>query len=67
MSDSKFMALYGDHYIAEGVLKKIINKHREGEVAVTSLLVDDPSQYGAFALEGDYIRKVVEKSDLIAT
>jgi bifunctional UDP-N-acetylglucosamine pyrophosphorylase/glucosamine-1-phosphate N-acetyltransferase len=61
VGDSQFMALYGDHYIAEGVLKKIMNKHREGEVAVTSLLVDDPSQYGAFELDGDYIRKVVEK------
>ena len=61
VGDSRFMALYGDHYIAEGVLKKIKNDHREGEVAVTSLLVDDPSQYGAFALEGEYIKKVVEK------
>jgi UDP-N-acetylglucosamine diphosphorylase/glucosamine-1-phosphate N-acetyltransferase len=61
VGNSQFMALYGDHYISEGVLKKITNDHREGEVAVTSLLVDDPSQYGAFALEGEYIKKVVEK------
>ena len=57
----KFMALYGDHYIAESVLKKIKDNHREGEVAVGALLVDDPSQYGAFELDGDYIKRVVEK------
>lgn len=58
---SRFMALYGDHYIAKDILKKIKEDHKEGEVAVASLLVDDPSQYGAFALDGDYIKKVVEK------
>lgn len=61
VGESQFMALYGDHYIAEDVLKKIKNEHREGEVAVASMPVDDPSQYGAFALEGEYIKRVVEK------
>ncbi|TFH12140.1 glucose-1-phosphate thymidylyltransferase [Candidatus Bathyarchaeota archaeon] len=61
VEDSEFMALYGDHYLAEGVLKRLREQHKAGEVTVSSLLVDDPSQYGAFALEGDYIKKVVEK------
>jgi bifunctional UDP-N-acetylglucosamine pyrophosphorylase/glucosamine-1-phosphate N-acetyltransferase len=61
VGEDQFMALYGDHYIAEGVLKKIKDNHREGEVAVGALLVDDPSQYGAFKLDGEYIKKVVEK------
>ena len=61
VGESQFMALYGDHYIANGVLKKIKENHSEGEVAVGSLLVDDPSQYGAFELDGEYIKKVVEK------
>jgi len=61
VNENQFLALYGDHYLAKGVLKKIINEHREGEVAVTALLVDDPSQYGAFDVEGDYIKKIVEK------
>jgi bifunctional UDP-N-acetylglucosamine pyrophosphorylase/glucosamine-1-phosphate N-acetyltransferase len=61
VGESRFMALYGDHYIAAGVLKKIRENHREGEVAVASLLVEDPSQYGAFELDGEYIKRVVEK------
>lgn len=61
VGEDQFMALYGDHYIAEGVLKKIKKNHREGEVAVGALLVDDPSQYGAFKLDGEYIKQVVEK------
>ena len=61
VGDSDFMALYGDHYIAEDVLKKLREHHKSGEATVSALLVDDPSQYGAFALEGDYIKEVVEK------
>jgi UDP-N-acetylglucosamine diphosphorylase/glucosamine-1-phosphate N-acetyltransferase len=61
VGNSHFMALYGDHFIAEGVLNEIKRSYTEGEVTVGSLLVDDPSQYGAFSLEGEYIKKVVEK------
>ncbi|MGW8180688.1 MAG: sugar phosphate nucleotidyltransferase, partial [bacterium] len=61
VGDSDFMALYGDHYLAEGVLKKLREQHKEGEATVSALLVEDPSQLGAFALDGDYITKVVEK------
>jgi len=57
----EFMGLYGDHYLAEGTLKKIVEAHRPGEVTVGALEVDDPSQYGAFALEGDIVKRVVEK------
>jgi UDP-N-acetylglucosamine diphosphorylase/glucosamine-1-phosphate N-acetyltransferase len=57
----EFMGLYGDHYLAEGTLKTIISAHKEGEVTVAALEVDDPSRYGAFALEGDIVKRVVEK------
>ncbi|TRO52238.1 glucose-1-phosphate thymidylyltransferase, partial [Candidatus Bathyarchaeota archaeon] len=61
VGENEFMALYGDHYIAEGVLKRLKAQHKTGEATVSALLVDDPSQYGAFAIEEDYIKKVVEK------
>jgi bifunctional UDP-N-acetylglucosamine pyrophosphorylase/glucosamine-1-phosphate N-acetyltransferase len=61
VGDSQFMALYGDHYLGEGVLKKLRKSHKEGEVTVSALIVEDTSQYGAFALDGEYIKKVVEK------
>ncbi|MCW4051485.1 MAG: sugar phosphate nucleotidyltransferase [Candidatus Bathyarchaeota archaeon] len=61
VNGDKFLALYGDHYYAEGTLKRLVESHREGEVTVSALQVEDPSQYGAFALEGDIIKQVVEK------
>jgi len=56
-----FLGLYGDHYLSEGALRKVSEAHREGEVTVAALKVKDPSQYGAFALEGDMVKRVVEK------
>jgi UDP-N-acetylglucosamine diphosphorylase/glucosamine-1-phosphate N-acetyltransferase len=60
-ADDEFIGLYGDHYLAEGTLKRIISAHKVGEVTVAALEVKDPSQYGAFALEGDLVKRVVEK------
>jgi bifunctional UDP-N-acetylglucosamine pyrophosphorylase/glucosamine-1-phosphate N-acetyltransferase len=56
-----FLGLYGDHYLSEGTLRRIRKAHREGEVTVGALEVADPSQYGAFALDGDRVTRVVEK------
>jgi len=61
VNDEEFMGLYGDHYVAEGVLKRIRMSHKKGEVTAASIIVEDPSQYGAFKLEGEYIKQVVEK------
>jgi bifunctional UDP-N-acetylglucosamine pyrophosphorylase/glucosamine-1-phosphate N-acetyltransferase len=58
---NSFVALYGDHYLSEGTLKKIKKTHREGEATIAALKVNDPSQYGAFKIEEDRIIKVVEK------
>ncbi len=63
VGSNEFMALYGDHYLDEGVLRELVEAHREGEVTASALQVDDPSQYGAFGLSGDLITKVVEKPD----
>jgi len=60
---TEFMALYGDHYLSEGVLKRLVETHKEGEVTASALKVEDPSQYGAFGLKGDLITKVVEKPE----
>jgi bifunctional UDP-N-acetylglucosamine pyrophosphorylase/glucosamine-1-phosphate N-acetyltransferase len=61
VGDNQFMGLYGDHYLAEGVLKKVRKNHSEGEVGVSALLVDDPSQFGVLEIDGEFITKVVEK------
>ena len=63
VGNSEFMALYGDHYLEEGTLKRLVEAHRDGEVTVSALKVEDPSQYGAFGLDGEFITKVVEKPE----
>ena len=61
VGDSSFVALYGDHYLSEGAVKRLLKAHREGEATVSSTQVDDPSMYGTFGLDEDIITKVVEK------
>jgi UDP-N-acetylglucosamine diphosphorylase/glucosamine-1-phosphate N-acetyltransferase len=61
VGDNDFLALYGDHYLKEGVLKRIKDAHIGGEATVAVLKVEDPSQYGAFAFNGEKISKIVEK------
>ncbi len=61
VAGEEFLGLYGDHYISGGTLKRIVGAHREGEATVAALQVEDPSQYGAFALDGDLVKRVVEK------
>ncbi len=63
VGNSEFMALYGDHYLSEGVLRHLREAHREGEVTASALKVEDPSQYGAFGVSGDLITEVVEKPE----
>ena len=63
VGNNAFMALYGDHFLGEGVLKRLVEAHRDGEVTASALLVEDPSQYGAFGLDGELITKVVEKPE----
>ena len=58
---NSFLCLYGDHYIEEGAIKKLIDARQEEEATVASIKVEDPSQYGAFELKGEKITRVVEK------
>jgi UDP-N-acetylglucosamine diphosphorylase/glucosamine-1-phosphate N-acetyltransferase len=60
---NEFLALYGDHYLSEGVLETLVDAHTLGEVTASALKVEDPSQYGAFGLNGTLITKVVEKPE----
>jgi len=61
VNGDEFLGLYGDHYLSQGTLKKLVEAHRENETTVTALHLDDPSQYGVLGLEGDIVKKVVEK------
>ena len=61
VNGDEFLGLYGDHYLSKGTLKKLVEAHRENETTVTALHLDDPSQYGVLRLEGDIVKKIVEK------
>lgn len=61
VGNDEFMGLYGDHYLTEGTLKRLLQTHKDGESTVSAIKVNDPSQYGAFKLEGNLIKQVVEK------
>ena len=61
VGENSFLSLYGDHYLEEGTLAKLIKAHKEKEATVASIRVDDPSQYGAFGIDGEKITRVVEK------
>lgn len=61
VGDQEFLGLYGDHFLSEGTLKRLVEAHTPGEVTVSALHLDDVHQLGAFGLDGDIITKVVEK------
>lgn len=61
VGDNSFLSLYGDHYLEKGTLVKLIEAHKEGESTIASIRVEDPSQYGAFGIDGAKITKVIEK------
>lgn len=58
---TEFMALYGDHYLGEGVLKRLRDAHKEGEVTASAMKVEDPSQYGVLVIDGELVTQVIEK------
>ena len=47
IGNDEFMGLYGDHYIAEGTLKRLLKTHKKGESTVSAIEVSDVSQYGS--------------------
>jgi bifunctional UDP-N-acetylglucosamine pyrophosphorylase/glucosamine-1-phosphate N-acetyltransferase len=61
VGDDQFLGLYGDHYLSHGTLKRLVRDHRGNESTVSALHIEDPSQYGVLDLEGDVVKKVVEK------
>ena len=61
VGDDQFLGLYGDHYLSQETLKRLVKAHRPNETTVAALHLNDPSQYGVLDLEGDVVKNVVEK------
>ncbi len=60
IADEDFIGIYGDLYLAPGVVNKIITGHRMGEATITGLK-RDPYLYGALKIEGGKVLGIVEK------
>ena len=56
-----FIGVYGDLYLAPGCLETVVEAHVEGETTMAVVPVEDPSKYGVVELEGDRVRRIVEK------
>jgi UDP-N-acetylglucosamine diphosphorylase / glucose-1-phosphate thymidylyltransferase / UDP-N-acetylgalactosamine diphosphorylase / glucosamine-1-phosphate N-acetyltransferase / galactosamine-1-phosphate N-acetyltransferase len=59
-ADEDFLGIYGDLYLAPGVLSKVVMGHQRGGVTITGLK-RDPYFYGALKILGDRVLGIVEK------
>jgi UDP-N-acetylglucosamine diphosphorylase/glucosamine-1-phosphate N-acetyltransferase len=59
--DDEFLGFYGDCYVTTESFKALMSAHREGETTLGVIPLEDPSKYGAVALEGSRVIGLVEK------
>jgi bifunctional UDP-N-acetylglucosamine pyrophosphorylase/glucosamine-1-phosphate N-acetyltransferase len=64
IGNEEFLGLYGDHFISEGVLKRLVAAHKEGEVTVSTVQMENANQFGTFDITGDLINHIVEKPSI---
>jgi len=57
----EFIGVYGDLFLPPDGFKALTQAHRKGETTMCVVPVDDPSQMGVVALEGDSVTEIVEK------
>jgi len=56
-----FIGVYGDLFLPSDGFKALTKAHRKGETTMCVVPMDDPSQMGVVALEGDRVTQIVEK------
>jgi len=56
-----FIGVYGDLYVAPGVIKCLVNAHKDGEVMMAVVPVEESSRFGVVELEGERVKRIVEK------
>jgi UDP-N-acetylglucosamine diphosphorylase / glucose-1-phosphate thymidylyltransferase / UDP-N-acetylgalactosamine diphosphorylase / glucosamine-1-phosphate N-acetyltransferase / galactosamine-1-phosphate N-acetyltransferase len=59
LAEDRFLVLNGDVLPDTDSLKKIV---RSEELAIATIRIADPTRYGVFLIDGDYLRSAVEKS-----
>jgi UDP-N-acetylglucosamine diphosphorylase/glucosamine-1-phosphate N-acetyltransferase len=59
----EFIGVYGDAYLAPGIIRKIVRSHVEGETTMTAMPVEAPSEYGVVEAEAGRVKVVVEKPE----
>jgi UDP-N-acetylglucosamine diphosphorylase/glucosamine-1-phosphate N-acetyltransferase len=57
----EFIGAYGDLFLPSDGFKALTQAYRKGETTMCVVPVDDPSQMGVVALEGDRVTEIVEK------
>ena len=57
----EFIGVYGDIFLPPDGFKALTKTHRKGETTMCVIPVDDPSQMGVVALEGDRVTQIIEK------
>ena len=57
----EFIGVYGDLFLPPDGFKALTQAHQKGETTMCVIPVDDPSQMGVVALEGDRVTQIVEK------
>ncbi|MBM3292121.1 glucose-1-phosphate thymidylyltransferase [Candidatus Bathyarchaeota archaeon] len=60
VGEEDFLGIYGDLYLSQKILTEIVKIHHKGEFIITGLQ-RDPYMYGALKLEGDNVKKIIEK------
>ena len=60
----EFIGVYGDLFLPPDGFKALTKAHRKGETVMCVVPMDDPSQMGVVALEGDRVTQIVEKPAL---
>jgi bifunctional UDP-N-acetylglucosamine pyrophosphorylase/glucosamine-1-phosphate N-acetyltransferase len=56
-----FIGVYGDLFVSPNSFRVLLENHDADETTISVLPVDDPSQWGIVELEGNHVRRIVEK------
>jgi len=59
--DEPFVALNGDVVVDDGLVASLVRAARQGESAIATMDVADPSQYGVVDVVDGYLETIVEK------
>lgn len=63
INENKFLAVYGDLFFDSAIIKEAIAESEKCDGIICVKNVDDPKRFGVLEMEGEKVRRIVEKSD----